>query len=51
MMIVAHKPGQSEHKEKAIIQEIITLTADAKEKYEKYYFSLQNPFLKRMDML
>lgn len=40
MMIVAHKPGQAEHKDKATIQEIITLTADAKEKYEKYYRSL-----------
>lgn len=40
IMIVAHKPRQAEHKDKATIQEIITLTADAKEKYEKYYFSL-----------
>ncbi len=40
MMVVAHKPGQAEHKDKASIQEVITLTADAKEKYEKYYLSL-----------
>lgn len=40
MMIVAHKPGQTEHKDKATIQELITLTSGAKEKYEKYYLSL-----------
>lgn len=42
MMVIAHKPGQAEQKDKATIQEVITLTADAKEKYEKYYFSLYN---------
>ena len=40
MMVVAHKPGQSEHSDTATIQEVITLTAEAKEKYEKYYLSL-----------
>lgn len=40
MMVVAHKPGQSEHKDKAMIQEVDTLAAEAKEKYEKYYLSL-----------
>ncbi len=42
MMVVAHKPGQAELKDKATIQEIITLSGEAKEKYEKYYLTLIN---------
>lgn len=41
MMIVAHKPGQAEHLEKATIQEVVTLNAEARVKYEEHYLSLK----------
>ena len=42
MMVVAHKPNENEFPEKAVIQEIITLTPEAKNTYEKYYSSFFN---------
>lgn len=42
MMVVAYKPGQAEHIETATIQEVVTLDAAAREKYEDYYLSLKN---------